>query len=388
MSILKKSVQEHERINSIDVMRGFAILGIFLMNMLDFHSPMLYIDPYKWWRSTTDKTIYSLINFFVQASFYPLFAMLFGFGLMTMRLRAADRGISFTPIAIRRLSMLLIIGCLHAFLIWHGDILITYAIFGFFALFFLKWSGKSLLSFGILIYTIPNLLISLLNLIAILFSPITIHTYLDDARKAVDAYQNGSFLEVTAQRLNDWSMVNNLASFYSMFFAIFPLFIIGAGIAKLNVVKNEIGNKKQFKKMLFVFLILGSLIKSLPFVSRNLFSESLLDIFGGPLLAVSYSLIIILLMEKHSEKLKLFQSVGKLSLSNYLFQSTVSTFLFYSYGFGLYNKVSVGMGTILVLVIFIFQAYISMIWVKRYHYGPVEWVWRAFSYMKKPRWKK
>ncbi|HYK74996.1 MAG TPA: DUF418 domain-containing protein, partial [Pseudoneobacillus sp.] len=96
----------------------------------------------------------------------------------------------------------------------------------------------------------------------------------------------------------------------------------------------------------------------------------------------------ILLMDRYSFKFKIFQAVGKLSISNYLFQSIVSTILFYSYGFGLYNKVSVETGLMIAVVFFIIQAFISMIWIQKYEYGPIEGIWRAFSYWRKPIWKK
>jgi uncharacterized protein len=388
MSNLSHPVLENERINSIDTMRGFAILGIFLTNMLDFHSPMLYLNPYVWWSSKSDQTIYSFIDFFIQASFYPLFALLFGFGLMIMRERSLARGVNFTPIAIRRLSMLLLIGCIHAFFIWHGDILINYAIFGLIALLFFSLSGKALLLTGILTYTIPNILLGLLLFLATLVAPPMDYYHHDDAITSVESYQNGTFWEITGQRINDWSQVNSIENFIILFFTIFPFLLIGAGISKLNLVRNNIQNKKALKILLLSFVIVGSLLKLLPFAVRNLFSEYVQDIFGGPLLAVSYALLIILLMEKYSARLYMFQAVGKLAISNYLFQSIVATLIFYNYGLGLYSKISVGTGTILAITIFLIQAYISTMWVRNYHYGPVEWIWRAFSYWKLPKWKK
>ncbi|MHC0036751.1 DUF418 domain-containing protein [Pseudoneobacillus sp. C159] len=381
-------IQEKERIQSIDAMRGFAILGIFLTNMIAFHSPVLYLNPYLWWSSKSDQTIYSLIDFFVQASFYPLFAMLFGFGLMIMRERSIERGFSFTPIAMRRLLMLLVIGCIHAFLIWHGDILIIYALFGFVALLFLGLSGKALLWIGVLTYLIPNILFGLLLFLASLFSPTDHFANHDKANQAAAIYQHGSYSEITVQRIQDWSYVNNLENLIVLFFGIFPLILIGAGIAKLKWVKNMIEHKKRFKLLLVIFLLAGSLLKLLPYAVRNLFSEYIQDIFGGPLLAVSYAILFILLIEKHTTILKPFQAVGKMAMSNYLFQSFVATLIFYSYGLGLYGKISVGTGTLLVLVIFIVQALISIYWVKNHYYGPIEWVWRAVTYWKIPKWKK
>lgn len=388
MSNLFNPISENERINSIDTMRGFAILGIFLTNMLDFHSPMLYINPYVWWSSKTDQTIYSLIDFLVQASFYPLFALLFGFGLMIMRERSIAKGIAFTPIALRRLTMLLLIGCIHAFFIWHGDILINYAIFGFIALLFFRMSGKALLLSGILTYVIPNILFGILLFLATLVTPTNDYYHHDEASKSVDAYRDGTSLEIAAQRIYDWSQVNNIENSIILFFTIFPFLLIGAGIAKLNLIRNKMNNKKAIKILLLIFVIVGSLLKLLPFAVRNLFSEYIQDIFGGPLLAVSYALIILLLMEKYSTRLNLFQAVGKLALTNYLFQSIVATLIFYNYGLGLYSKISVGTGTLLAISIFLVQAYISIIWVRNYHFGPAEWIWRSFSYWKIPKWNK
>jgi uncharacterized protein len=388
MSNVSNPISENERINSIDTMRGFAILGIFLTNMLAFHSPMLYLNPYVWWSTKSDQTIYSFIDFFVQASFYPLFALLFGFGLMIMRERSVSKGFNFTPIAIRRLSMLLVIGCIHAFFIWHGDILINYAILALIALLFFWMSGKALLLTGILTYMIPNFLFGLLWFLATLVTPTNDYYHHDEAIKSVESYQNGTFWEITGQRFYDWSQVNSIENSIILFFNIFPFLLIGAGISKLNLVRNNMQNKKAIKVLLLIFVIVGSLLKLLPFAVRNLFSEYIQDIFGGPLLAVSYALVIILLMEKHSAKLQMFQAVGKLAISNYLFQSIVATLIFYNYGLGLYSKISVGTGTLLAITIFLIQAYISTKWVRSYHYGPVEWIWRAFSYWKIPNWKK
>jgi uncharacterized protein len=390
MHNLSNPISEHERIRSIDAMRGFAILGIFLTNMIDFHSPMLYLNPQIWWSSKTDQTVYNLIDFFVQASFYPLFAMLFGFGLMTMRQNAISKGYAFLPIALRRLSLLLLIGCIHAFFIWHGDILTNYAVFGLIALLFLGLSGRSLFLTGVLTYFIPNLLLGLLLLLGTLVSPNSMSDFYkhDDAYQAVEAYQNGDFMEITAQRIYDWSQVNSIDNAVILFFTIFPFLLIGAGAAKLNWIRKVRQHQKRVIFLLVLLVITGGLLKFLPFAVRNIFSEYVQDIFGGPLFAISYALIIILLMEKYAIKLAYFQAVGKLAFSNYLFQSIVATLIFYNYGLGLYSKISVVTGTILAITIFIIQVYVSSIWVKNFHYGPMEWIWRAVSYWKKPRWKR
>ncbi|EFV78906.1 hypothetical protein HMPREF1013_00790 [Bacillus sp. 2_A_57_CT2] len=221
-------VLEKDRIISLDIMRGFAILGIFLVNMLSFHSPYLYIDPFEWWDSPADKAAYAFIDIFVQASFYPLFSMLFGYGLVILRESALAKGLGFGVMAARRFSLLLLLGIIHAFLIWHGDILINYAIFGFMFLLFVKMSGRNMLLIGILLYIIPNLLFSLLFFATVLFVPADELSIYDPqaALASLQVYQNGSFTEVTVQRAEDWSGVNNLASLPIMIASIFPLFLI------------------------------------------------------------------------------------------------------------------------------------------------------------------
>src|SRR6478736_32884 len=96
-------ISEQNRIVSLDIIRGFAILGIYLVNMLSFHSPFLYIEPLEWWEDPLDQGIYMFIDIFIQASFYPLFSMLFGYGLVMLSEKTQQKGLSFYPIALRRL---------------------------------------------------------------------------------------------------------------------------------------------------------------------------------------------------------------------------------------------------------------------------------------------
>ncbi|MDZ5470277.1 DUF418 domain-containing protein [Bacillus sp. 31A1R] len=387
------SIQPQERIISMDIMRGFAIFGIFLVNMISFHSPFLYIDPLKWWDGTLNTVTYSFIDIFAQASFYPLFSMLFGYGLVILRERTLAKGINFVALSARRLTLLLGIGCIHAFLIWHGDILINYAIFGFILLLFLRLSGKAMMITGALLYIIPNILFGLLIVVSIMFAPegeLDL-TDMQSANRSLETYQNGSFVDITEQRFEDWYSVNNLANFIIMFFNIFPLFLLGGGAAKLKWLENVRKYKKMFTIIVITTLILGLGIKVAPYLfEKNLALEFFQDFFGGSLLTIAYALGIALLTEVVSTRkvITIFAPVGKLAISNYLFQSIVSTTIFYSYGFRLYGQFSVFQGILLALFIFSIQVIISHIWIKYYLYGPVEWLWRSFTYMKWQKLKK
>ncbi|MEF7562269.1 DUF418 domain-containing protein [Bacillus infantis] len=382
-------VQEKDRIASLDIMRGFAILGIFLVNMMSFHSPLLYLDPHRWWDSSLDKGVYAFIDIFAQASFYPLFSLLFGYGVIILRERAIDRGYSFAAIGSRRFLVLLAAGILHAFLIWHGDILVNYAVFGLIALLFFRLSGKALLITGILLYILPNLLMGLLMLVTVLFVPDS-ETSLYDLESAVsssEVYKDGTFAEITSQRITDWYMVNNEVSFIILLLSIMPLFLIGAGAAKLKLLEKLANFQKRAAIMFAVFFAAGLLIKLVPYIGPdNLATEYFQDLFGGPLLAASYAIMIALMAdtEKGSRLLMPLTWVGRMSLSNYLFQSIVCTLIFYGYGLGFYGDISMAGGTLLAVGIYLFQILLSRLWLTRFKYGPFEWLWRSATYLSVP----
>ncbi|WP_449622113.1 DUF418 domain-containing protein [Robertmurraya sp. Marseille-Q9965] len=384
-------IPEKDRIVSLDMMRGFAILGIFLVNMLSFHSPLLYLDPFSWWDSDLDKGTYIFIDVFAQGSFYPLFSLLFGYGLVLIYERTIKREQAFLPIAARRLLVLLFIGMIHAFFIWHGDILITYAIFGLLFLLFRKLSGTAMIIMGGLFWLIPNILLTLLFVIALLLSPAgDLSMYEPElARQSVEIYQQGSYFSIFQQRFEDWYAVNNLANGIFMLFSIFPFFLIGGGAAKLKWMEKVKELKKPFFISLLIFFTVGLFLKLSPYIfDRNIVNEYIQDSFGGPMLAFSFALAIALWAEKSNRFLRILAPVGKMSMSNYLLQSVVSTILFYSYGFGLYDQISAFWGTVLVVFIYFFQIIWSSYWLKNHHYGPVEWLWRSITYLKWPVWKK
>ncbi|SFA79425.1 MULTISPECIES: DUF418 domain-containing protein [unclassified Bacillus (in: firmicutes)] len=383
-------ITEAERIVSIDVIRGFAILGIYLINMLSFHSPFLHIDPITWWDSQVDQVIYKFIDIFAQASFYPLFSMLFGYGLIILRERTVKKGLSFPIIAARRLVTLLVLGIVHAFLIWDGDILILYAVIGLLSLIFLRMSGKKLMLTGILLYTISNLLLSLLTFIIVMMNPEEPFNIADlsKADAAIEVYQNGTFSEITDQRISEWYEVYNLYSLPIMLFTFLPYLLFGAGVGKVGVLA-DVPKYKRKLLMTFIFLFpFGLLLKCLPYIMvHNYATDYMQDAFGGVMLAISYACAIALVMEK--EKMKKFllylAPVGKLSMSNYLLQSIFTTFVFYSYGLGMYGKFSLAEGTILAISFFILQVILSHFWVKYFYYGPVEWLWRSVTYLHRPK---
>lgn len=377
-----------ERIQSIDVIRGLAILGIFLVNMPSFYAPILYLDPEKWWSGKLDQATNQFIDIFAQASFYTLFSFLFGFGMVIFKERAIAKGYSYYRLITRRLIVLLIIGCVHAFLIWHGDILISYAIVGTIMILFHKAKPITLLIWSLLLIFIPSLLLTGLMILASLVAPeVAVYPY-DEllAGKLVEVYSSGSFIDITLQRMEDWYYTNNLETVFFLILALLPMFLLGAFIAKSKWFEQPDEHLKKIKVLWLISLIIGLPTKLGPYLfGKNLGTDYLQDSIGGPATAILYAASIVLLTRLPICKkiLSPLAAVGRLSLSNYLFQSIICTLIFYSYGLGFYGKMKPFAGTLLAIGIFIVQIFLSKLWIGKFRYGPIEWIWRALTYGQK-----
>ncbi|MFK8793734.1 DUF418 domain-containing protein [Planococcus plakortidis] len=371
-----------ERVDAIDLMRGFSLFGILLINMLAFHTPLTYIDPYKWFSGNMDQTIFTGLDIFVQASFYPLFSMLFGYGLMMQFLRAEHYGQPFMPIAVKRLLVLLAFGIVHAFLIWYGDILITYALMGFLLIGMLRLPPAWLLGLGVLLYTLPHVMFTVIMFLAVMVDP-NIYIGYQEAEQSVAAYQSGTFAEIFSRRLTDWYYVNNPFSFIILAVTILPLMMVGAAAAKLRMIEQTAAKKKTWLVLGVVALTAGLLLKMTPYLfDKNYAFQYVQEIFGGPLVAIGYAAIIALLSlnVNFMKVLSPLVKAGRMSMTVYITQSIIATSIFYSFGLGLYGQVDLLTGTLIALGIFVLQLIFAELWFSKFNRGPIEMVWRRWTY--------
>lgn len=384
-------ITEQERLVVIDVIRGFALLGILLVNMQDFSSPWLYIEPSQLWNTSLDRYTDIFIDLFAQASFYTLFSFLFGFGMVIFKERAEAKGYSFIPLFSRRLLVLLILGIIHAFLIWHGDILISYALIGFILLLFHKSEAKTLFNWAVALILVNSILFGGLLLWWEVNYPGIFDGYnMDMVNQSLEVYSSGTYLEITQQRINDWLYVNNLTNYIFLILAILPMFLLGVFFAKKRWFHEPNNYHQELRKVWIVSLILAVTFKLLPYIGNGM--EALFhlqDSIGGPASAIFYATSIVLLFQKEWWRTKLINLsyVGRLSLSNYLLQSLIGTFIFYGYGLGFYGQLRPFYGVLLTIAIYILQIQLSKLWLKSYKIGPAEWLWRSLTYKSKQRLK-
>lgn len=394
-------VQGKERIQIIDVLRGIAIFGILLVNMAHFSYPDLYLGMVgkenfftnEW--SKADHVVRQLLDIFIQMKFVFLFSFLFGFGMVVMMERTLEKGRRFVPVYARRLLILLLFGTIHAFFIWDGDILMDYALLGFVLLIFRKAKAKTLIIWAIVLY--------MLFALPFVFSSFSSSTQPEmsewqqtmqvemekEAKQALDVYGNGTFYEIAQQRIHDrmtyMSMngmltLNPLLFFYSSI-PYFSMFLFGAAFAKSRILHAP--NEKR--KVLKVMWIVGFLVGIPANILFSMNDNQLFLLLGAPLMMFFYVATLTYLFHKTRVRKWLlpFSAVGKTAFTNYLMQSIIGTFIFYNFGLGLYGKVNPFVGLLLTVAIFSVQMIASHLWLKKFNFGPFEWVWRTMTYMKR-----
>lgn len=377
----------NNRIEALDLLRGFALLGILIANMLLFHTPYFYIEPYRYFTESGDLAAFKWIAILVQGSFYPIFAFLFGYGLNMQYEKAIERNQPFAKMMSKRLLILLAFGLMHALLIWSGDVLFSYATLGFLLLLFIRIPAKWLAMIAVILYTVPGVLLYLLTKLVV-----SIEADFSDGlvnqpqiEKALEVFGNGSFAEIFSFRALEW-LIYGLSSTFLGLFIVLPIILFGAALSKWKVIERAHALKGKLLIVGGIGLVIGLWIKALPFIQSPTYDNFQLQAtFGGVFLAAGYASIFLWLTT--SEKFRSFFSplgkAGRMSLTTYLMQSVIATFIFYGYGFGLYGKVSLWTGTMMAFGIFVLQVIFAEIWLAKFKMGPVEKFWRIGTYGRK-----
>ncbi len=394
------------RLEILDFLRGFALLGILMVNLPLMNAPFTTeIGEFALWVDPVNKFFGNFIKFFFTGSFYPLFSILFGIGFYFFLKKFDDLRKPIVPVFRLRLLWLLFFGILHVVLLWFGDILIIYALMGFVLILFRKKTNKSLFIWAIFLILLPVLLFGALALL-ISFAmsvPETAEmlqsgfdeTYViltDLTRKALETYPNGTFIEIMQMRLNEYQFVlNSLLMFLPNVLA---FFLVGVILGKKRVFVDLESNKRFFRNVLIFLLplaIAGKLIYvySSQFVSYATIDSNMVlymasSSIGGGAMALVYISIIALAFRKSINGffVQAISKTGRMALTNYLMQSIICTTLFFSYGLGLYGKVNIWQGIIIVLAVYTVEVVWSHYWLKYFRFGPMEWLWRSLTYRK------
>lgn len=381
-----RPVGSKERIATLDVLRGFSLLGILLVNMFGFYLPMPHIaDLSNWFSEAQDIILQQLLDIYVQSSFYPLFSMLFGYGLAMQFLKAKQTGTNFYRFAPKRMVILFAVGMLHAIFIWWGDILATYAFCGVFLIALMRLPAKWLLTMAIVVNGLFHAFILSLYKVSGMFTMTTdsLSVDIEAIQSAITAYGVGTWADAFSQRLVDLSIQMSAFMWISALFTILPYMLIGAALAKWRLIERA-------KEKLIIWFVLalvgigvGIYVKSLPIAGAQTLGNEYLQVYiGGPILALGYLAVVTLLMQLPviAKILTPVAKAGRMSMTLYIMQSIVCTALFYNWGFSLYGKVDVQMGIFIALAIYVSQLLIAELYFTKFKQGPLEAAMKRLTY--------
>jgi uncharacterized protein len=400
-----------------------AILGILVMNIYGFAMPFsAYANPLL--MGGTDILnigTWFFTHILFDQKFMSIFAVLFGAGIVLMTGRAAEKGAKFGRIFYRRQFWLIIIGALHGYLIWFGDILFLYAVIGMLAYLFRNRRPRTLI-----IIACCLLPIYLFMSYGIGFSmqkfqgkAAQVQVLIEAGEEVSDAQQKtldgwdaqrsmmapdtdtiqkdvdthlGGYVEIAVNRA---PLVLSLQMFlvFSQGWRVLALMLLGMALMKRGVLSAE-RSASFYRKMMLICYGVG-----LPLTIYSAFdlyahdfnalylflSGSIPNYFGSIIVGLGHVGLVMLLIKGGlmQKLLQRFAAVGRMALSNYLMHSIILTTVFYGYGLGLYGSISRFGQMGFVVAVIALQLLLSPWWLARYRFGPLEWLWRSLTYWKR-----
>ncbi|MEA2820231.1 MAG: uncharacterized protein QOJ86_2235 [Bradyrhizobium sp.] len=370
-----------QRIEAIDVLRGLALFGVIAINVVfefrvDIFEQFL---PASGSLPAIDRALKQLLAVAVEMKAFALFSLLFGAGLAMQFDRLANHPRR-VALLVRRLVVLLLIGAVHLFLIWNGDILVEYAVAGLIVLPLLFGPGWLMLlaAMASLVFFVA---MPLLPPVVEFPSQLWIR---DHIAQAASAYGDGGFPDVLAFRIRE------IPAIFPLHVLIFPrtiaLFLFGALAWRTGILRRA----SQHRRLLFGIAMAGVVCGGALTLAAEGYAtfgwswraREAIERLAAVVLASGYAAAVIGLVGIPSGQRMLAWAapVGRMAFSNYLGQSLILGWIFYGYGLGLFGRASVTAALAIGVAVYAAQVGISAWWLRRYRYGPVEWLWRSLMY--------
>ncbi len=383
-----------ERIAALDVVRGVAVGGILLANVMVFFG--LFVIPPNLAAAMPTAAADSVTRFleqvFVDGKFYSVFSLLFGIGFGVQLSRGGDAAV---PRFERRLRVLLGIGAIHALVIWAGDILLLYALLGFTMPRFARKSDRSLLRWTAGLHAVPTVFYMVALAAWMLTGPHTAQTpsgvgvppkllaYFEAmGRGGLTDGLIGNFVFVAIR----WADLIITARFPK----VLGMFVLGLWTARAGIALSPSTHRATLVRWAVVGwtiglpanLIAAWSVERWPYLMPSLggLLGVVMQAVGVPMLAIGYAATIALLVVDGRSVIGMFGPLGRMALTNYLMHSIICVVLSYGFGFALWWRVGASRAVAIAIAILAVQIPLSAWWLSRNRFGPVEWVWRRLTY--------
>jgi len=394
MDLPKPPTHTTNRLEYVDALRGFALIGVLGANLFIFSGFDYMTEAQRAALPTAglDKFVYLLELIFVENKFMGLFAFLFGVSFWLFLDRLRQRGVAGTGLFYRRLLWLFLFGAIHGWLCWCFDILRFYALWGLLLPLFMRVPKKTLLSAALFCAVLAPALVS--GFRSLLLPPSAGDSTMDAlALQAFSASSYVGFLRVNW--LYDWHLTLSVGQIaYQV--AVLGRLLLGLYAARTFVLSDLRSHYTLFRKVLIVGAVVGLLGNFL--IARRYFDSDVTGRFFLPFcgklvaelgylgLTLAYAAGLVLLFQQRRwvRVQRLFAPVGRMALTCYLLQTLFGLWLFYGFmpGPGLMGLI----GPVWLLPIwcaeYVIQMWFAAAWLRRFRFGPAEWLWRSLTYSK------
>ena len=424
-----------ERISEFDLMRGIALFGIFLMNVVAMAYPVeAYLNPFafdssNWfltieersvldWRM--DDTVFSILYVFVHQKMFSLFAMLFGVSATMMLDNVHGQRLRYYFV---RNLILFFFGCLHLMFLFYGDILWVYSLCAMFLWMFVGFSARTILISSSILYAFNLWLMFDFQTSIDQFSPEQLIA-LQSVWMPEAQWNNDTVLFIQSSEnvlslsmgiciscfADDSSVV---AEYFGIFtivgiLQVFSLMLLGMGLYKLGFLSNVIDNgsvraprysQKVYRFIAYIGVFVGVALSGWDLTMNYshqwaaefaIVKGAILSYIAAPIMMIAYVSLLVLWSQNHfCFRLKgIIQSVGRMALSNYILQSVIGVGVFTGLGFGYFGEFNRMQLLLLAVIVCIGIAVFSTFWMKNFYYGPLEWLWRSVSKFQKIKFRK
>lgn len=388
-----------ERISSLDVLRGFALLGILVMNVQSFSMPAAaYMNPTAYGDlSGANLGVWMLSHLFTDQKFMTIFSALFGAGIVLMWQRAEARGRAATGLHYRRAFWLMLFGGVHAYLVWTGDILFLYGVCSLWVFWLKRLRPRTLIIVGLIVLAVSPALYLLAASTMPQWPPENVAAFEQMWRPSPEriaetlAAYRGGLADQFDFRIEETVQFHAGAFPFWGFWRASGLMLLGMALFKLGFFSAE-WSAQAYRRCVFIGGFVG-----LPIVAfgiyRNFaaqwdlssfFIGTLPNYFGSLLVSLAYAASVMLVCQQGSlsRSTAALASVGRMALTNYLLQTILATLIFYGHGLGYFGYVSRVGQVLVVVLIWAIQVPLSIWWLRRFRFGPFEWLWRSLSYLR------
>lgn len=396
-----------ERILTLDLLRGFALLGILLMNITSFALPLMaYFNPLAAGGLGIHRGVHAVLHIFADQKFMALFSLLFGASVMLFLERLKAKELPVKGLYFRRNGWLLVFGWLHLTLLWDGDILAIYALCAFALYLFHRRSPAFQCLLGALVFLSPVLAYVLggtllpalpqqdVQILQLYWQPPP------EALQMERAHYLGGYRDQVLHRLGALEALRPprsraldlffLALIMDIFFRAFGMMLMGMALYRWGVLTGQ-RSMRFYRQSLIAGMGLGLLLAGGGLflnqmqnwqASFALFWGRLPNLLATPCLALAYIALIVLWerSELWSSLKARLAAVGRMALSNYILQSVLCAGLFYGFGLGWYQQLNRLSLLAVTVCIWCLQLYLSPLILRWFRFGPLEWLWRSLSY--------